>query len=218
MKKLIAMLLAAALLLSAGCALADVDTEITFQDIPWESSMEDVHHAVLKKELAEAVLEDVYDSNSGGAYLRYNAQYNTHYWESNQSDLLSWLEAPWSFNKEKTIAGYNLDRLNFSFITENDETHLIYAEVKLDWKSNEEEAYADLQKKLTTVYGEGFHQADKNGILNYYLWKGADNTAVMLSYNQYSLHLYYGMLDVEERLAQIEAQEEPVDPDDTSGL
>ncbi len=98
------MLLAAALLLSAGCALADVDTEITFQDIPWESSMEDVYHTVLEKELAEAVLEDVYDSNSGGAYLRYNAQYNTHYWESNQSDLLIWLEAPWSFNKEKTIA------------------------------------------------------------------------------------------------------------------
>ena len=39
-----------------------------------------------------------------------------------------------------------------------------------------------------------------------------------MSYNQYSLHLYYGMLDVEERLAQIEVQEEPVDSDDTSGL
>ena len=218
MKKWIAMLLATALVLNVGCALADVDTEITFQDIPWESSMEDVYHTVLEKELAEAYIEDVYDSYNDGAYLRYNTQYNTHYWESSQSDLLSRLDASWNFNKEKKIAGYNLDRLNFSFITENDETHLIYVEVMLDWKSNKEEAYADLQKKLTTVYGEGFHQADTNGILNYYLWKGADNTAVMLSYNQSSLHLYYGMLDVEERLAQIEVQEEPVDSDDTSGL
>lgn len=218
MKKWIAMLLATVLLLNMGCALADVDTEITFQDIPWGSSKEDVYHIVLEKGLAQTEDEYIYESDDGGTYLSYNTQYNTHYWESNQSDLLNRLDASWNFNKEKKIAGYNLDRLNFSFITEKDETHLIYVEVMLDWKSNAEEAYADLQQKLTTVYGEGFHQADTNGILNYYLWKGSDNTAVMLSYNQYSLHLYYGMLDVDERLAQIEAQIEPVDHDDTSGL
>lgn len=218
MKKWIAMLLATVLLLSAGCALADVDTEITFQDIPWESSKEDVYHIMLEKGLAQTEDKYIYEYSSDGAYLRYNTQYNTHYWESKQSDLLSQLDASGHFNEEKKIAGYNLERLNFSFITENNETHLIYIEVELNWKSNKEEAYADLQKKLTTVYGEGFHQADTNGILNYYLWKGTDNTAVMLSYNQSSLHLYYGMLDVEERLAQIEVQEEPVDSDDTSGL
>ena len=192
--------------------------KITFQDIPWESSKEDVYHIMLEKGLAQTEDKYIYEYNSDGAYLRYNTQYNTHYWESKQSDLLSQLDASGHFNEEKKIAGYNLERLNFSFITENNETHLIYIEVELNWKSNKEEAYADLQKKLTTVYGEGFHQADTNGILNYYLWKGTDNTAVMLSYNQSSLHLYYGMLDVEERLAQIEVQEEPVDSDDTSGL
>lgn len=216
MKKWIAMLLATVLLLNMGCALADVDTEITFQDIPWGSSKEDVYHIVLEKGLAQTEDEYIYESDDGGAYLSYDSQKN--YVGKTGSDFLSWLDASWNFNKEKKIAGYNLDRLNFSFITENDETHLIYVEVMLDWKSNEEEAYADLQQKLTTVYGEGFHQADTNGILNYYLWKGSDNTAVMLSYNQYSLHLYYGMLDVDERLAQIEAQIEPVDHDDTSGL
>ena len=114
--------------------------------------------------------------------------------------------------------GDNLDELNFSFITENDETHLIYVEVELDWKSNEEEAYADLQQKLTTVYGEGFHKTDEYGITDYYIWKGANNTAVQLNYSQRSLSLTYGVLDVDERLAQIEAQIEPVDHDDTSGL
>ena len=217
MKKWIAMLLVTVLLLNVGCALADVDTEITFQDIPWESSAEDVLHIVYEKGLAETKTKDVYAFDDSGEYLRYDSQKN--YVEETWSDLLSQLAAPWYINEEKTIAGYNLYDLRFHFITENDESHLICIDVSLDWKSNEEKAYADLQKKLTTVYGEGFHQEDGNGVLKYSLWKGADNTAVMLSYYHHDrIHLFYGVLDVEERLAQIEVQEEVVDPDDTSGL
>lgn len=216
MKKWIAILLATVLLLNMGCALADVDMEITFQDIPWGSSKEDVYHIVLEKGLAQTEDEYIYESDDGGTYLSYDSQKN--YIRNTGSDFLSWLQASWNFNKEKIIAGYNLDRLNFSFITENDETHLIYVEVVLDWKSNEEEAYADLQQKLTTVYGEGFHKTDEYGFTDYYIWKGANNTAVQLNYSQRSLSLTYGVLDVDERLAQIEAQIEPVDHDDTSGL
>ena len=210
------MLLVTVLLLNVGCALADVDTEITFQEIPWESSKEDVYHIVLEKGLAQTEDEYIYESGNAGDYLRYISQDN--FVGKMWSDFLCQLEANWSFNKDKKIAGYNLERLYFSFITENDETHLVCIEVNLDWKSNEEEAYADLQKKLTTVYGEGFHKTDEYGITDYYIWKGANNTAVQLNYSQRSLSLTYGLLDVDERLAQIEAQIEPVDPNDASGL
>lgn len=232
MKKILAVLMAMLMLTSAGIALADVDTAITFQGISWGSSVLDVIDALLDSGIA--VVQEAWSGQDfqvlltdgalltpeAGEYFHYNQDAKMYEVESNNNNYLSKFE-PYFFLQyapDKTIAGYGIKGIDFSFVQQGDETRLMTVQVKLDWQDTKA-AYADLQAKLTSVYGEG-KQTTWAGIFDYYIWNGADNSMVMLDGSQNSLKLYYGANDAEAWLSAAEAAvpEATVDSNDTSGL
>lgn len=231
MKRWIAMLLVTVLLLNVGCALADVDTEITFQNIPWGSDVLTVYDYVLENGLGTAPTQwnfkNLFQSSRDsfltfgiGTYLHYDEEQESYELKSSSSEMIARLLNRWGDPEKKKIAGYDFRYIALTFMADETKESLITIRVELDWQDTSK-AYADLQQKLSSVYGEGFHAVSAEG-WDYYLWKGANNTAVMLMYNQDNLKLYYGTLDAEQWItdaeAQAETQDQPVDPDDTSGL
>lgn len=232
MKKVLALIMAVLMMTSAGIALADVDTTITFQGISWGSSVLDVIDALLDSGIA--VVQEAWSdldfqvlltdgallTPEAGEYFHYNQDAKMYEVESNNNNYLSKFE-PYFFLQyatDKTIAGYGIKEIDFSFVQQGDETRLMTVQVRLDWQDTKA-AYADLQAKLTSVYGEG-KQTTWAGIFDYYIWNGADNSMVMLDGSQNSLKLYYGTNDAEAWLSAAEATEPEatVDSNDTSGL
>ena len=232
MKKVLALFIAVLMLTSAGIALADVDTTIAFQGIPWGSSVLDVIDALLDSGIAvneQAWSEQFFQERltsgelltpESGDYFHYNQDAKMYEVESNDNQYLSKFE-PYFFLQsapDKTIAGYGIKGIDFSFVQQGDETRLMTVQVRLDWQDTKV-AYADLQAKLTSVYGEG-KQTTWAGIFDYYIWNGADNSMVMLDGSQNSLKLYYGTNDAEAWLSAAEAGQPTttIDSSDTSGL
>ena len=232
MKKVLAILMAMLMLTSAGIALADVDTPITFQGIPWGSSVMDVMDALLDNGIA--VVQEAWSGQDfqvlltdgalltpeSGECFHYNQDAKMYEVQSENSKYVSKFE-PYYFLQyvpDKTIAGYGIKGIDFSFVQQSDETRLMTVQVRLDWQDTKA-AYADLQAKLTSVYGEG-KQTTWAGIFDYYIWNGADNSMVMLDGSQNSLKLYYGTNDAEAWLSVAEAGQltTTIDSSDTSGL
>ena len=232
MKKVLAILMAMLMLTSAGIALADVDTPITFQGIPWGSSVMDVMDALLDSGIA--VVQEAWSGQDfqvlltdgalltpeAGECFHYNQDAKMYDVQSKNSKYVSKFE-PFYFLQyvpDKTIAGYGIKGIDFSFVQQGDETRLMTVQVRLDWQDTKV-AYADLQAKLTSVYGEG-KQTTWAGIFDYYIWNGADNSMVMLDGSQNSLKLYYGTNDAEAWLSAAEAGQPTttIDSSDTSGL
>jgi len=156
MKKWLALLLAALMLASVGCAWAEETAEevaeITFQDIPWGSSKEEVKSWAKKNgfhEVSEPVhYTDVFLDESGKYVIA-----GSGFISSGCDKILCACD-----NASFQIAGYTICQLDFHFDDQDGkiELHTVVVHV-LDPDATEEQMQAtldDLEQKLITVYGE----------------------------------------------------------------
>ena len=168
MKQLLALVLAAMMLASIGCAWAEGTTEeaveITFQDLPWGSSQKQVESWAKKKGLViqNVPFTDVY-LDASGKYVTGGMSYI-----GGKSDKFLRAKNDSSFQ----IAGYTINQLDFHF-TEQDgkmglytvvvyvyqpDVQLILAAANSNTSSKEDDQIQaildDLEQKLITVYGE----------------------------------------------------------------
>ena len=233
MKKVLAFLLAVMMLASVGCAWAEGTTEelpeITFQDIPWGSSVETVAEWVVQREeyslsydTAEKHLNwySPWNKGSSGRDIILNADGTTLDGQAEYDygkALANWT----TFGGERgdlagfSIAGYKMNTLYYDFTYDGETTGLISVGVSLECPNGADVAFADLQQKLRTVYGAGDIDDE-----NTYFKMGADNTAVLLRKNDDPI-LIYGVTNATELLDEIIGVEEPVptaNPSDTNGL
>ena len=213
----------------SGTALA-YDGEITFQGIPWGSSFDDSFKIMESNGFTtdeygvtlEWLKNNGYPRSGSGSFLV--PEESRNYMTGNVSqytDVLSCFQFEMgTLAEDKKIAGYDISQIEFSFVSLGDDTKLITAAVRLKWE-NQERAFDDLHDKLSSVYGEAEHKQDNNGIVNNYVWKGENNSIVLLDFGQQFLQLYYGTADATEWLEQAQQEYVPtntVDSSDTSGL
>lgn len=212
MKNVVTLMLALLMLASFGCAWAeenaDEPAEITFQDIPWGLSVEEVKSA-LAKIGAEGTY---YDDHFERGILNDDENSVLNYTDSlKEGSMLLITDYP------ELIGGYEVKMICFDFLLEvndqnwnRDATHLRQVSIKLA-----DHDVDDLLEKLTSIYGEPTPMG------NGYMWLGDNATAVYLQDGSYCL--YYGKIDaletIEAQWAEINGH--PVstsNPFDTHGL
>lgn len=223
MKNLLATLLAVMMLTSIGCAFAEGTTEdaveITFQDIPWGSSMEEV-----KSWAKENGFQKFWNNSSGviktPVYLDTSGKYSQAILKS-ANDLANYEALFTSDNTSFQIAGYTIPRLDFWFSKQDGETELGTVVVYIQQDVTDEQSQMildDLEQKLITVYGENAAPSTDNSpkqstdnTLSGFAWSysltglgagdtyrkvGAEDTAVCLMNQLSDVVLIYGKTDV----------------------
>lgn len=212
-QKFLPLLLAAILLISACplTALAGIiDGEITFQNIPWQSSFETVRSALTKEGLVSGNMQKFTDM---GYYLKpFKKSVGT------TSEVKGRMEA--TFKTQKPIAGYDTTYVSMTFASSEDHTQLVYARVSFECP-NLEEAFYDLETKLKSIYGETKRTSKKVNNLpcKECVWFGENDTALWLYlYSDEDLTLHYGTLKAGEIIESLPKQSNHVDPTNTYGL
>ena len=177
--------------------------EITFQDIPWGSSVEEV------KSWAKENGFQTFGNNSSGRikspiYLDESGKYSSI---TNKSgfEIVNDYEALFaSDNTSFQIAGYTIPRLEFWFNKQDGETELGTVVVRIlpDVKNEQSQTILDdLEQKLITVYGENAAPSTDSTLstisADRYRKVGAEDTAVCLAHDiQYGVMLVYGKTNV----------------------
>lgn len=191
MKKLLALVLAAMMLASIGCAWAEGTTEeaveITFQGIPWGSSVEEVVSWAKENGFSERFISSpffVASLDKSGKYT------NTSLYLSGISVKMLTAMASSSFQ----IAGYTVS-LEFYFDARGEKTEL--GTVVATIQAPQTQAMLDdLEQELITAYGENALPStdiSPNGTGDRYRKLGAADTAVCLTNNpNYGAQLIYG--------------------------
>ena len=227
MKKIFALILTAMLLGLTGTALA-YDKKITFQEIPWGSSVEDTIKILNDKgffnpEWAEYVNQIL--MSECGSYIKEREEINAEMSGEN-SKVLTLLQIDHGnqfLADDKKIAGYPVERLEFTFVVNGAESQLVNVGIDLEYK-NAAETIADLQQKLTSVYGNSIHADVLHGIIATDCWMGTDNSIILLyiSENGANFTLDYGTLNAEKMITvALENHTAPtnnVDSSDVGGL
>lgn len=225
MKKILSLLLAVLMLVSVGGAWAEETTEeaakypgeITFQDIPWGSSAEEVKKWAKEKGFQKVTNVGPFISaflDASGKYVKGRMSYAN----LNGDDRILFARDNTSFQ----IAGYLIDNLAFHFDVQNGKPELCTVVVyfqspefvsSLDTHEQAREQgkaiLDDLEQKLITVYGEHSVSATDNflsgyasllasysGISDGYQKVGAEDTAICLTNDMYGTILVYGKTDV----------------------
>ncbi len=213
MKRFLALILAIVMLASVGCAAAEgtildllslvgipvaedipvpeYPDEITFQDIPWGSSMEEVESWAkengFQSEVNTRPMKIAHLNESGG------------YWCSKANYVFEGAELLIADgNASFRIAGYAIDRLTFYFVVHDGKTELGTVEVLPVQPTKETEAVMkDLEQKLITVYGGRAFSGIMIGSGPIYRKVGAENTAVCLTYqlSEGGVMLVYGKIN-----------------------
>ncbi|MBR6786899.1 MAG: hypothetical protein IKM26_03110 [Clostridia bacterium] len=177
--------------------------EITFQDIPWGSSVEEV------KSWAKDNGFQTFGNNSSGRlrppiYLDESGKYSSITTKSG-FDLNNNYEALFaSDNTSFQIAGYTIPRLEFWFNKQDGETELGTVVVRIlpDVMNEQSQTILDdLEQKLITVYGENAASSTDSTLstisADRYRKVGAEDTAVCLAHDiQYGVMLVYGKTNV----------------------
>ena len=204
MKKMIALLLTATMLRGlTGTALA-YDEEITWQGVPWGSSADDTikilnEKGFLNPEWAEYANQILMPGM--GSYIKEREEINAEMSGENGAALsLLRIDRGNQFLADVVkIAGYSVNRLEFTFVINGTKSRLVNVGIDLEYV-NAAEAIADLQQKLTSVYGNGKHAEVLHGVIATDCWIGADNSMILLytSENNGNFTLDYGTLNAEK--------------------
>ena len=210
--------------------IGKAEGQITFQGIPWRSSVEEVERLLTESGLVKEgaitatsvytpfnLVPGTYLQKDEGRLVIIPQTMDHHGYIRNCQVLMLW-----SSDVEKTIGGYKADSIYFTFAYDGENTEL--TTVKLVLKTDDEErAIKDLQEKLTGIYGKN----QRGSYKSYYalVWKGAENTAALIfSDSKYgeAVSLYYGMISpsavydaADKRLTSQPGQ---VDTGDANGL
>ena len=228
MKKIFALLLVIVLSLGLMGTTLAYDGEITFQGIQWGSSIEDTvkilnEKGFLNPEWAEYVTAVLMPEC--GSYIKAREQINAEM-SGEHEEVLSLLQLDHGnlmLAEDKKIAGYPVKRLEFTFIVNGTESQLVDVGIDLEYE-NAAETIADLQQKLTSVYGSSVHAEVLHGIIATDCWIGADNSIILLSISESGGYftLDYGTLDTVNMIAAAlegrAARTNQVDSTDVGGL
>ncbi len=235
MKKMLCLVLS--LMLLSCAALAEEEKEITFQGVPWGSSIEEMGQIWIDNGFLNEwkELEHSHLCRTPMEYLTQEDGIDVAYTDENLAAVggRQWMEPNWLV-KGTQIAGYDIKEIQTFWACNDNNSALLAVKVilKVDDKAA---AYDDLTAKLTTVYGE-CENVEKYTFVNG--WIGANNTAVLLTANdgtscsemlterdKEKVALIYGTLDAQEILdtyyAEYQANQKPeptVNPFDVSGL
>ncbi len=228
MRKIFALFLVTVLALGLmGTALA-YEEEITFQGIHWGSSIEDTVKILNEKEYLNpewAEYVTLVLAPGCGSYIKEREQINAEM-SGEHNDVLSLLQLDHGnqmLAEDKKIAGYPVKRLEFTFIVNGTESQLVDVGIDLEYE-NAAETIADLQQKLTSVYGSSVHAEVLHGIIATDCWTGAGNSMILLSVSENggNFTLDYGTLNAVKLIAAaLEDQAAPagnVDSTDVGGL
>ncbi len=240
MRRILSVLLAVVLVIGLANTAFAYDEEITFQDIPWGSSIEDtikimVEKGFIQEETIQAiggpdnVINYMYVSDGEADYL-YKKGKDIIFGNESDDQVRAMgsciFDNPLSSGLAKKIAGYNVNNIEFYFAKNDTGSGLISARIDLVFDRKEtKEVFDDLTQKLTTVYGKP--QKGKRSMLSgtkapYYAWKGKNDTCVWLFADSLGgVLLTYGTLNagniLKEYLTAVPTKV-PVDSSDTSGL
>ncbi|MBR5232188.1 MAG: hypothetical protein IKW00_08090 [Clostridia bacterium] len=197
MKRVLAFLLA--LLMLTACAYADETAEITYQGIPWGSSVETV-----KKWVKQQGFKSVLDTSGILTCLDAECKHTFKIMEG-VKNVIAQSDSAFQFQ----AAGYDVRELYFCFDTVGGKPALATVHVTIDPKYDKEQTLDDLEQKLIQVYGENECEPAPtqapNSIFSYsrsgytssrerYIKRGANNTAVCLS-KSYGMKIVYGKTD-----------------------
>ena len=217
MKRVLAFLFA--LLMLTACAYADETAEITYQGIPWGSSVETV-----KKWVEQQGFKSVLDTSGILTCLDAECKYTFKPMEG-VKNIIAQSDSAFQFQ----TAGYNVRELYFCFDTVDGKPALATVHVAIDPKYDTAQTLDDLEQKLTQVYGENectSAPATSSSPFGYnfsyalrssgerYIKRGANNTAVCLS-NSYGMKIVYGKTDA---FADLEEPTVTVSPFNLGGL
>ncbi len=221
------LLLAALLLAGPMSAALAYDGAVTFQGIPWGSSVEEAIQILNEKgfldpewgEYAAQVLVPEY-----GTYIKAREEINAEL-SSEHGEALVTLQldrANLLLAEDSRIAGYPVHRLELTFVRGGEETRLVGVGIDLAYESAAEAA-ADLRQKLTGVYGDSVHAEVLRGIIATDCWLGTGNSIILLyvSESGEAFTLDYGTLDAEAMIAEALENRAPanrVDSTDVDGL
>lgn len=197
-------------------ALADTDTDIVFHSIPWGISLDELTQQLKDKGIPSSAIDVYNDDNMAIWTYRFRNDYQYDIECTGHSIHVNlW------FNDSVKIAGYPVNTMEFfthydisnnTLSKSTDASHYYMTKI---WLSVSDEmavdVYNDLYKKLTTLYAEGKTDTIKEveTTYTYTVWHGANNTAVCLfhgvsdSSDFQSVHLYYGITDIEKPLQTI---------------
>ena len=234
MKRVLALLMAVLMLACGGSALADEERELTFQGVPWGSSFQETMQSLLDSGLLDSGLlvnnrnmsvQEYIDKIGTNADVTYLYSQENKEWDVTISGgeyvckfwAYSGVSGDYNISvpEDKTIAGYGIDRIEFSFVKQGEDTRLMTVQLHLDYQ-DAAAAYEDLRAKLSSVYGEGEHsEAHKIDT-----WSGANHSMIFLRHNGSSVELLYGTTDAEEWMKEAEAAipKQEIDGTDVSGL
>ena len=219
MKRVLAFLFA--FLMLTACAYADEAAEITYQGIPWGSSVETV-----KKWAKDQGFKIVAEYTISPSYLDAEGKFTQGIMTTTSDTGCKSVTA--QQNSAFQVAGYDVSYLNFCFDTVDGKPALATVHVTIDPKYDKEQTLDDLEQKLIQVYGENeCEPASTTTIYGYsssslritsnerYIKRGANNTAVCLT-NSYGMKIVYGKTDAFAALK--ETQPVTVSPSNLGGL
>lgn len=214
MKKRLAALLSIMLVMGLSCAAFAYDGEITFQDMPWyeprtKSDIESSLNALDIEQTDTVWLREISKKGKLSAE-EYNAKGKKIFGIAR------------NVQPEKPIGGYENVSASMYYLIDGDQWGLFRVECLITVQ-NYDEAYADLKRKLESVYGEA--RIDKNGA-EVSIWTGDNDTAITLvrPTEVYAFSLTYEKMDVKDRTKQaVKNYVEPTAPsnnipDTTEGL
>ena len=187
MKKTVAILLMMCFLVTFGFAEELPLEEIRFRNIEWGCSIDEMY-----EQFSEISLTD----SGKGSYMPYWERFEPGNGKDKTKFATGIDSTGWLWGDSLTVAGYPIQFVFADFMydlqdrvvnRERSSTHFYMAEYTLkveDWEG----AFADLQEKLTSLYGEGIEKVGQfsNWIAPRYMnrsivWEGANNTAVRLA-------------------------------------
>ena len=222
MKKIIALLLAAVMLLGITAAFAEGEAkEIIWQEIPWGSA---------KQEVLQAMIEGNWIQSEGDTIF---AEYATSEWAwpsflTEKGAVCDWvnmdivnslrnqgvntLSTDRKLKFDAKIAGYNVRQIACTFAPDG---ALRTVGVLLDGADED-----DLIRKLETVYGAS--EADKDDSYTLYFRRGENDTAVALTASNFwgdRPYLIYGKTAWSDLFTiEDEASSDQIDSNEISGL
>lgn len=214
MKKILALLLVAMMLLGLnGTALA-YDEDITWQGIPWRSSVEDavkilIEKGYIKPENESLAIESLI-LDSGSVFYQDNETVGVSLFGDRMVAELQLNKG--ALLEETKIAGYLVDRIALTFVYYEDITSLVCVQIMLNENSYSYN-YKDLSAKITAVYGD----AITDGFV--FTWKSNSNSLILM--NRLWCDFFYGTLDAEQialELYGLTNEKENEKELDTSGL
>ena len=228
MKRFIALTLALLTLLSVP-AVAQTSEEILFRELPWGMNSVSYVSAIIRSfdpdPDIEAWLSEL--GFSSDPYIYYFDADAENFEGVAQFDGEMFISSTQVFIKhDAAVAGYPLESIHTYAIpavvggairsdtSENQITMASYS-LKLDGKYDENEVYADLIEKLSSLYGDPdmTYEGDTDGKT---AWLGANHTYAYVSHSSSGISIRYGISNVPELLELIRAAMETAP--DTDGL